>query len=154
MGGAAERGRREKAVEERRHAAVMRRLHRAAHASHTALASLNTLQVGSCFHAMQQSDNTRCIHTFYKLFHGFKLTSVSTMVQSEREEQLGAISCVVWLRQSQTAGDITPLTRLPIPNIDVRIVMLVNQVITLTLLHYGINTKLVNVCNTGNSRFT
>ncbi|XP_050719269.1 uncharacterized protein LOC126999979 isoform X2 [Eriocheir sinensis] len=88
VGGAAERGRREKAVEERRHAAVMRRLHRAAHASHTALASLNTLQ-------------------------------------SEREEQLGAISCVVWLRQSQTAGDITPLTRLPVPNIDLDSMMAV-----------------------------
>ncbi|XP_063859838.1 uncharacterized protein LOC135100657 isoform X2 [Scylla paramamosain] len=85
---AAERGRREKAVEERRHAAIMRRLHRAAYASHTALSTLNSLQ-------------------------------------SEREEQLGAIPCVVWLRQSQTAGDLTHLTRLPVPNTDLDSMMAV-----------------------------
>nr|XP_045592798.1 cilia- and flagella-associated protein 44-like [Procambarus clarkii] len=82
VAGAAERSRRERALEERRHAAVLRRLFRANHVAHSALASL-------------------------------------TALQSERERELGAIPSVVWLRRSQTSGDLTPLTRLPIPNTEV-----------------------------------
>ncbi|XP_071532604.1 uncharacterized protein [Panulirus ornatus] len=82
VAGAVERCRRERATEERRHAAVLRRLHRATHIAHAALTSLTTLQ-------------------------------------SEREEVLGSIPSVVWLRQSQTSGDLISLTCLPIPNTEV-----------------------------------
>lgn len=45
MAGAVEKARRERAAEERRHAAVMRRLHRANHVAQAALSSLTSLQV-------------------------------------------------------------------------------------------------------------
>lgn len=41
------------------------------------------------------------------------------MVQNEREEEVGAIPSVVWLRRSQTSGDLTSATTLPIPNTEV-----------------------------------
>nr|XP_053640128.1 uncharacterized protein LOC128694174 [Cherax quadricarinatus] len=82
VAGAMERSRREKTLEERRHAAVLRRLLRTNHVAHSALTALTTMQ-------------------------------------SEREADLGAIPSVVWLRRSQTSGDLTSVTRLPIPNTEV-----------------------------------
>ncbi|XP_042879888.1 uncharacterized protein LOC122258165 [Penaeus japonicus] len=77
--GAVERVRKEKAVEDRRHTAVLRRLMRANHLTHAALASLKAQEAA-------------------------------------REAELGAIPTVVWLRKSQTSGNLSAVTRLPIPN--------------------------------------